>query len=68
MVCQITIDELTPVINYDPAGILVCGGDPAKAMEFQRRGDLVSQEGWNCRSQYEDKKLVETHLSGREPL
>eukprot|EP00969_Alexandrium_andersonii_P005606 242869-Alexandrium_andersonii.AAC.1 len=62
------MDELAPVIAHDPDGILVCGGNPSKAMEYQRRGEIMSQEGWNHRSQYEDKKLLENHLSGREPL
>eukprot|EP00969_Alexandrium_andersonii_P163782 7239004-Alexandrium_andersonii.AAC.1 len=68
MVRAVTMDELTPVTTHGPDGILVGGGNPAKAMEYQRRGDLTSQEGWNHRSQYEDKKLLENHLSGREAL
>eukprot|EP00969_Alexandrium_andersonii_P171592 7584723-Alexandrium_andersonii.AAC.1 len=62
-----TFDELTPVITHDPDSILVCGGNPSKAMELQRREAAMSQEGWNCRSQYEDKKYIEACLSCREP-
>eukprot|EP00969_Alexandrium_andersonii_P238032 10506545-Alexandrium_andersonii.AAC.1 len=68
MMREVTINELTPVITHDPAGILVCGGHPAKAVELQRREAIMSQEGWNCRSQHEDNKLIEAHLSGRAPL
>eukprot|EP00969_Alexandrium_andersonii_P115173 5093308-Alexandrium_andersonii.AAC.1 len=61
MVRAITMDELAPVTTRDPDGILVCGGNPAKTMEHQRRDDRMSQEGWNHRSQYEDKKLLEAN-------
>eukprot|EP00969_Alexandrium_andersonii_P055579 2449008-Alexandrium_andersonii.AAC.1 len=50
MVRAITMDELAPVITRDPDGVLVYGGSPAKAMEYQRRDDRMSQEGRNHRS------------------
>eukprot|EP00969_Alexandrium_andersonii_P069780 3079478-Alexandrium_andersonii.AAC.1 len=36
MMRDFTLDELTPVITHDPDSILVCGGNPSKAMELQR--------------------------------
>eukprot|EP00969_Alexandrium_andersonii_P101272 4467661-Alexandrium_andersonii.AAC.1 len=48
---------MVPVFGHGPDGILARGGPRARAVEFARRDEAMSQEGWNRSSSFEDKKL-----------